>query len=144
MPTSSQTAGLLVRTNLSTNSQYRDLPMSIMVTAGTADDGCSDIIYIDQLSLQGIRIYFNDCALQHLSVLATDANAVAGFMGIVSLWCEEWDPVTAGITAGAAAVTATITNLQDASQQCDGAYLDISWAGGWQFEPSCTTQSEGS
>lgn len=115
--------------------------MSVLHTASTADDGCSDVAYIDQLNWQEIKIFFNLCALEHLSALTADGSALAGLIAFI---CPDCTPLAAGITALVAGVEASLANLKAASQQCSGAYLDISWSGGWQFEPACSTQNEGS
>ena len=115
--------------------------MSVLHTAKAADDGCSDVVYIDQVSWQGIKIYFNLCALEHLNAWAADGDAGAAFITFI---CPECTPVAAGITAVVAGVEANLANLQYASQGCGGAFLDISWDGGIQIEPACSTQDNGS
>jgi hypothetical protein len=112
-------------------------------TLQTLDDGCSDMVYPELVSWQEVRIYFNDCALQHLSAIVASADAVTLFINLV---CPECGPVADWLIAAAAVVTANIVSLQYASQQCGGAgaYLDISWLGGWQIEPVCSTQDAGS
>ncbi len=139
IPNVSQTANQATRTPLLLTFQ-----MSVLHTANAADDGCSDVVYIDQVSWQKIRIYFNLCALEHLSALTADGAAAAALIDFVSLWCPDCVPVAAVTTAVVAVVGANVANLQYAAQQCGGAYLDINFDGGWQFEPACGTQDEGS
>ncbi len=109
------------------------------LTQSAGNVSCSDIITLEQFSGSEMKIYFNDCALQHLTALAATASAAAASIGFVSLWCSDCAPVAAGIATIAAWVTANIATLQYASQQCGGAFLDISWDGGVQFEPACST-----
>jgi len=120
------------------------LPMSTLHTAHAADDSCLDVIIVEQFSLSGVKIYFNNCALEHLNALLASADAGAAFIGVASLLCEECVPIAAVITTTVAGLTATNDFLQYASQQCGGAFLDISWDGGIQFESACSPQENGS
>lgn len=119
------------------------LQMSTKLTLSAADESCTDTIYIVQSSSSEIKIYFNVCALQHLSAIVAGVDAATAAVNLITLVCSACAPldawistVAAGIAAG---ITANLAFLQYASHLCggDGAYLDISWTGGWQFEPSC-------
>src|SRR6266446_6268407 len=72
----------------------------------TADDGCSDIIILEQLSWSEIKLYFNVCALEHMTALFASVGAGAGVLGLISSVCPECAPIAAWIAtiaAGAAA-----------------------------------------
>jgi hypothetical protein len=116
----------------------RAIQMSEMLTFSATDVSCSDVIAIDQISLSGIRIYFNECVLEHLTALVASAGAGAAFIGLV---CPGCAPIATWIATILAGVTGSIDFLQYASQGCDGAFLDISWSG-VQFESACPSQAD--
>src|SRR2546425_1167486 len=60
IPNTAQTPSMAAETPLPLTFQ-----LSVLHTASTADDGCSDVVYIDQLSWQEMKVYFNLCALEH-------------------------------------------------------------------------------
>ncbi len=120
------------------------LQMSALHPGYAADDGCSDVITLVQFSWSEIKIYLNVCALEHLSAFVTSAGAGAAFVGFLSLWCEGCAPIAAVLTFIAAGFMSNIDFLQYASQGCGGAFLDISWFGGIQFESACSPQDSGS
>jgi len=117
------------------------LQMSALHPGYAADDGCSDVINIVQFSWTEIKIYFNECALEHLTAIV--ASVGAGGIGLVSLLCPDCDPIIAWIVSLSGAA-AGIDFLQSASQGCGGAFLDISWFGGIRFESACSAQVNGS
>ena len=51
------------------------LQMSRTLPLRVADDSCIEIIYVVQLSSSEIKLYFNVCALQHLSALTSSVGA---------------------------------------------------------------------
>lgn len=103
-------------------------------------DSCTDVVSLAHLSSSEIKIFFSDCALQHLNVLATNANAVAALLAFVLSGCPGCQPIASGIAALVAWVTANITNLEYVSQECggQGAFLDMNWSTGIQSEPVCS------
>ncbi|SRR6266480_1085584 len=141
IPKPAQTPKQATETTLLSSPQQRDFQMSILLSSASTDESCSDIVYPDRISGQEIRIYFNNCALQHLSALISSAGASGAVLSFISLWCEECAPIAAGITAIAAIITANIDYWQYASQGCGGAFLDISWGEGIKFEPACGIQA---
>lgn len=103
-------------------------------------DSCTDVISLAHLSSSEIKIFFSDCALQRLSVVATNANAVAALLTFVLSGCPGCQPIANGIAALVAWVTANIANLEYISQECgdQGAFLDMNWSLGIQSEPVCS------
>ncbi len=128
-----------------TPNRVTEPPLPLALHPGyAADDGCSDAISLVEFSWSEIKLYINDCALQHLSAWITSVGAGAAFVGFVSLWCEGCAPIAAVLTFIAGGFMSNIDFLQYASQGCGGAFLDISWFGGIQFEPACSPQDNGS
>jgi hypothetical protein len=121
----------------------RAMQMSEMLTFSATDISCSDSIILDQISWSGIRIYFNECALEHLTALVASVGTGGTAIALISSLCPDCAPIAAGIAALVAGVTSGIDFLQWASQGCGGAFLDISWSG-VQFESACPTQDNGS
>lgn len=127
------------------------LPLTIQMSAlhprVQVDDGCSDVITLDQISWSGIRLFINDCALQHLSALVATFGAFgtsAALLGVVSSWCFVCAPIAAWIAALAGGATAGLDYLEYDSHGCGGVFVDISWTGGIQVEPACSTSNTGS
>lgn len=138
-PNTSQTPDMAAGTTLPLT-----LQMSALHPGYAVDDGCSDIITLEQFSWSEIRIYFNACALEHFTAIVAGASAAgagAGAFGLVSLLCQECAPLVPWITAIVSGATAGIDFLQYASQGCGGAFLIISWDGGIRFEPACGIQA---
>jgi hypothetical protein len=110
------------------------------LTRSTNDDICTDVVSLAHLSSSEIKIFFSDCALQRLSVLATNANAVAALLAFVLSGCPDCQPIANGIAALVAWITANIANLEYVSQECgdQGAFLDMNWSMGIQSEPVCS------
>jgi hypothetical protein len=124
----------------------QSIAMGTTLPHSVTDVSCSDVITLEQFDESGIRIYFNACALEHLTAIVSSASAVGagvGAMGLVSLLCPECDPLIPWISAIALGATAGINFLQYASQGCGGAILDISWEGGIQFESACSPPNTG-
>lgn len=140
LPNTIQTSRPVTATMQVANAQYQKIPMSVLLTLTPADETCTDIVAPVQLSWQEMKFYFNVCALQHLSALLADSSAGVLIIDYIAVWCSDCVPVAAVITAAIAVVGANVANLQYASKQCgdEGAFLDISWTGGWRFEPVCT------
>jgi hypothetical protein len=139
-PDTTQTPGQKTATTQSLKVQHTNSKKNVVQHNTTSAHGCSDIVFSELVNGK-LLIYFNDCALQHLSAIVASVDAGAAFLGFVSLRCEECVPIAAVIATIAAVVTAGKDFLQYASQGCGGAYLEISWDGGIQFEPACGIQA---
>src|SRR5205823_1513192 len=98
-----------------------------MLTHSATDGNCSDVVIPEGFSLSGIKIYFNVCALQHLTALVASFGAGGAFIALV---CPECETLVALITALTAGATGGIDFLQYKAQGCGGVFLDISWSGG--------------
>lgn len=116
----------------------RSTQMSEILARSATDVSCSDVITPEGVSWSGIRIYFNTCALQHLTAFVASIAAGGAFIGLI---CPECDPLVAWIATIMAGATGGIDFLQYASQGCGGAFLDISWNGGIKLEPACAIQA---
>jgi hypothetical protein len=118
------------------------LPQAIQMSGtqllSATDVSCSDVVTLEGFSLSGIRIYFNVCALQHLTAFVASFGAGGAFIGLI---CPECDPLVAWIATIMAGATGGIDFLQHAAQGCGGAFLDISWSGGIKFVPACDIQT---
>jgi hypothetical protein len=114
------------------------LQMSALGPGYAVDDGCSDVVNIVQSSWTEIKIYLNECAIEHLAALVASVGAVGA--GLVSFLCPECDPIIAWI-ASLTGVSAVIDFLQSAAQGCGGAFLDFSLSDGIKTEPACDIQT---
>jgi hypothetical protein len=126
-----------------TTTRLLALQMSALHPGSPADDGCSDMIILEQLSWSEIKLYFNVCALEHMTALFASVGAGAGVLGLISSVCSVCAPIAAWIAAIAAGAAAGTDFLQ-AADGCGGAILDISWTGGVRLESACSTQDNGS
>jgi hypothetical protein len=133
VPNTAHTPRTAIGTTLTRSTQ-----MNEMLARNARDVGCSDVIIPEGVSWSGIRMYFNTCALQHLTAFVASIAAGGAFIGLI---CPECDPLVAWIATIMAGATSGIDFLQYASQGCGGAFLDISWSGGIKLEPACAIQA---
>src|SRR5438874_12663124 len=61
------------------------IQMSALHPGLQADDGCSDVITLDQISWSGIQLFINDCALQHLSAIVAAFGAFGTSTAVLGL-----------------------------------------------------------
>ncbi len=126
-----------------TPNRVTEPPLPLALHPGyAADDGCSDAISLVEFSWSEIKLYINECALQHLNALV--AIAGAGGDAFIALLCPDCAALAAWIATIAAGATGGIDFLQYASDGCGGVFLDISWFGGIRFESACSPQVNGS